>query len=220
MVVRMLFHPLTLVVIGANVLGAAMAVPQALKLVADRSVAGVSSAWAGVSAIVNAWWGVYGFGVRDWGIVPVSVVSVTAYLLIIVALVRFDPRPRWDVLRPAIGTATAIGVIPLAVVIVGGWSTAGVVLGALYGVQLAPAVLVVYRVADVSAVAVATWVIAFAEAVLWGVYGFARLDTGLVALGATGVLMSSLVLARLFVRRSRRARTGIGYGLPHAQAFA
>ncbi len=53
---------------------------------------------------------------------------------------------------------------------------------------------------------VATWAIAFAEAVLWGVYGTARADVGLVTLAATGVLMSTLVLVRLVLRRPRRLR--------------
>ena len=43
---------LTLVVIAANVLGAAMAVPQARKLLRTRRTDGVSVTWAAVSATV------------------------------------------------------------------------------------------------------------------------------------------------------------------------
>jgi uncharacterized protein with PQ loop repeat len=56
---------LALVVIAANVLGAAMAVPQARKLLRTRRTDGVSVTWAAISVTVNAWWGVYGIGVDD-----------------------------------------------------------------------------------------------------------------------------------------------------------
>ena len=218
MLLAMLFEPLTLVVIAANVLGAAMAVPQALKMRRDRRVDGVSAAWAGTSATVNAWWGVYGIGVRDWGIVPVSLVSVIAYLTIAVTLVRYTRGSGWIAARSMVGATVAIGLIPLAVVLLDGWATAGIVLGALYGVQLSPAVVAVYRASDVSGVSLATWVIAFVEAVLWGVYGVAAVDPGLMALATTGIFMSTLVLVRLVVRRPRRAGVGTVFGLDLAAA--
>lgn len=212
----MFVDTMTLVVIAASVLGGAMAVPQALKLRRDRRTDGISPAWAGISAAVNAWWGIYGIGVGDWSIVPVSVVSVMAYLVIAVALVRFRANPWAGVLRPMLLTTVAVAAVPLAAVLVDGWATAGIVLGALYGVQLSPAVVSVYRASDVSGVAAETWLIAFVEAVLWGVYGFGRLDPGLLALATTGVVMSSLVLARLFVRRPRRLHREVGLTLAPA----
>lgn len=196
---------MTLVVIAANVFGAAMALPQASKLLRDRNVDGVSMTWAAVSATVNGWWGVYGIGVGDVSILPVSIVSVLAYIVIAVGVVRFGTVPAGRLLRPAVAATVAVAVVPLVAVLLDGWATAGIALGALYGIQLCPAVIAVYRVADVSGVSLATWLIAFAEAVLWGVYGLARLDVGLMTLAVTGTLMSSLVIVRLFVRRPRRA---------------
>lgn len=191
---------LTVVVVAANVLGAAMAAPQARKLLRTRRVSGVSLIWAVISAVVNGWWGVYGLGVGDIAILPVSVVSVLAYLMIAVGVHRLGPGS----VGPALVAGAVIATVPIAAWWLGGWPAAGLVLGALYGVQLSPAVVAVYRAVDVSGVSVATWSIAFAEAVLWGIYGVARLDAGLVALATTGVLMSSLVLVRLFLRRPRR----------------
>lgn len=200
----MLFHPLTVVVIGANVLGAAMAVPQARKLLTERRAEGVSVTWATLSAAVNAWWGAYGIGVEDWSIIPVSVVSVTAYLVIAVAVVRYrtDRGPRH--VGTAMVVTAAVATLPAIALAIDGWATAGILLGALYAIQLAPAVVGVYRALDVAGVSIATWVIAFSEAVLWGVYGFARHDVGLLALAGTGTTMASLVLVRLFLRRPRR----------------
>ncbi len=203
-------NTLTLVVIAANALGAAMAVPQATKLLRERCADGVSLTWAAVSVAVNGWWGVYGLGVGDWSILPVSVISVLAYLVIAIGVVRFSTAPTWTLLRTAVAATLAIGAVPLVAVMLDGWVTAGIVLGALYGVQLSPAVVTVYRAIDVSGVSLATWLMAFAEAVLWGVYGLAHLDVGLITLAATGTFMSTLVLARLFVRRPRRSYHQVG----------
>ncbi len=216
----MRFEPLALVVICANVLGGAMALPQALKLLRDRRIVGISPAWVGISVTVNAWWGAYGVGTHDWGIMPVSVVSVMSYLVIGLALTRFASGPGRTVALPMFGAALASAAVPLVVLLLDGWTTAGLVLGAMYGVQLSPAVIAVYRAADVSGVAPATWLIAFVEAVLWGGYGFARTDLGLVALGVTGLVMSSLVLARLLIRRPRRATAGLGFGIEPVGALA
>lgn len=209
-------QPLTFVVIGANVLGGAMAVPQAVKLARERTVAGVSPAWAGASATLNGWWGVYGVGVREWSIVPLSALSVMVYVSIAIALLRFRTSSRSPLLRPMIAAGVGAVVVPSIALVVDGWTTVGLVLGTLYGVQLSPAVFAVYRVHDVTGVSPATWLIAFGEAVLWGVYGFARNDVGLLALAVTGVSMSSLVLVRLFVKRPRRDRVPIEFGLAPA----
>ena len=203
MLCRMELSTLTLVVIAANVLGAAMAIPQARKLLRTRRTDGVSVTWAAISATVNAWWGVYGVAIDDYSIVPVSAVSVVAYVAIAVGVVRFSSvTPRTSVV-PSAGAVAAVSTIPLIALALDDWTSAGIVLGALYGVQLSPAVFAVYRAVDVSGVALATWVIAFAEATLWGVYGFAGADAGLVTLAATGVVASSLVLVRLLLRRPR-----------------
>lgn len=198
---------LTAVVVAANIVGATMAIPQARKVRLSRRVDGVSPVWAAVSTAVNAAWVPYGLAVGDVGIIPVSVVSVMAYVTIAVGICRFGTDPAPQVLTRMVGSGLGILVVPATVLVVRGWAAAGVTLGLLYGVQLAPAVVAVYRSADVSGVSAATWVIAFAEAALWGVYGFGRLDPGLMSLAASGMFMASLVLARLVVRRPRRDRT-------------
>ena len=194
---------LTFVVIAANVLGAAMAIPQVRRLLRTRRTDGVSVAWAAVSAAVNGWWGAYGVATGDHSIVPVSVVSVVSYVTIALGVVRFSPVTPRSLVAPVAGAVLIVSTVPVIALVIDGWATAGITLGALYGVQLSPAVVAVYRVVDVSGVAPATWTIAFAEAALWGVYGFATTDIGLLTLAATGVIASSLVLMRLFLRRTR-----------------
>ena len=92
----MLVSGLTFVVIAATLLGGAMAVPQAAKIVRTASIDGVSGTWAAISMTVNTWWGIYAIGIADWSIFPVSVISVMAYLVIAVAVIGHTPfgRPR------------------------------------------------------------------------------------------------------------------------------
>lgn len=189
------------VVVAASVLGAGMALPQAWRIIRTGTVHGVSPTWAAMSAAVNAWWVVYGLGVDEISIVPVSIISAIAYLAIACALVRFGAS-RLVLRRLALGSLVAL--VPLPVLLLDGWTSAGLVLGAIYAVQLSPAVRAVYRSSDISGVSAATWGLAWLEAMLWGVYAMPRRDLGLLALAATGLLMSSLVLVRLFVRRPRR----------------
>lgn len=204
MLIGMALDPITAVVVVANLLGGAMALPQAFKLVRSRRVDGVSPVWAGISASVNGWWAAYGWATGDFGIVPVSAVSVMAYLAIAGCLVRFGPAGAGRT-AATIGTSVLVAaVVPLLPLATGGWVATGIVLGALYGVQLTPAVVAVHRAPDVSGVSAATWGLAFLEAGLWGVYGVARLDAGLISLAVTGLTASALVLARLFVRRPQR----------------
>ncbi len=200
---------LTLVVVLANVLGAVMALPQAHKLLRNRSVEGVSVTWAAASAAVNACWAVYAVGVGDLGILPVSIISVGSYTAIGLGIVHFSPTPATRLLLPATAAAVVVTTIPLLALLVGGWLAAGLALGALYGVQLLPAVVAVYRAVDVSGVSAATWVLAFVEAALWGVYGYTIRDAGLLTLAGTGLGMSSLVMARLVVQRPSRLRVAL-----------
>lgn len=208
----------TAVVVVASVLGAGMAIPQALKLVRSRRVEGVSTAWAAMSAMVNVWWAIYGFGGGDWAIIPVSVVSVMAYLAVMMALVRHGDAAVGGVVVRMMASAVAIGVIPLPALWLGGWPAVGVVLGVLYGVQLMPAVVAVYRSLDVSGVSATTWVIGWVEALLWGIYGLAVLDAGLMTMAVVGVAMASAVLARLFVGRPRSQQSDLVPALGLARA--
>lgn len=184
-----------LVVVAANVLGAAMSLPQVVRLLRTRQVSGVSPAWAALSVVTNLWWLAYGVGVGSWAIVPVAAVSVLGYTAILAALAAFGGlvSGRTGVLVPVL----AVAGLPALGLVLGGWAAAGVVLGALYAVQLAPAVLGAYRAADLRGVSGGTWGIAWLEAALWGVYGIAAGDAGLLALAVAGLAMSSLVLARL-----------------------
>lgn len=193
-----------ILVVGlANLLGAAVATPQAIRLFRLRRVEGVSSAWVGISLGINAWWIAYGVGAGDssWAMIPVGAISVTAYLVIGLALVRFSHRPRRSVLVGLAVPAVIGSIVPLPALYLGGWPATGVVLGAVYGVQLLPAVIAVYRARDLTGVSVTTWVMTWSEALLWGLYGIGPRDAGILTFAATGLVMSTAVLVALMIRR-------------------
>lgn len=198
------------VVALANILGGAVAIPQVARLIRHRRVDGVSTLWAGSSVGINLWWIAYGLGAGDssWAIIPVGVISTIAYLLISVNLVRFSNRPRASVGASLIVPAVIGMALPFPAFLLGGWPATGITLGTVYGFQLLPAVIAVYRSRDTSGVSVPTWIMAWTEALLWGMYGFGPRDPGILAFAATGLVMSSAVLVGLFIGRSPE-RTGL-----------
>lgn len=185
---------LTSIVVAATVLGSWMALPQARRLARTRRVEGVSSTWIGVSLAINAWWLAYGVAAGVWALVPVSSISLVLYA-----------TTAWYFLASAGGRGApgmalgvfGLGMIPLPFLVLGGWELAGVAVGLSYGVQLLPAVVASLRTSALSGVSSTTWIIAFAEAALWLVYGLAVGDVALTLAGLVGVLMASVILARL-----------------------
>jgi uncharacterized protein with PQ loop repeat len=192
---------LNAMVFCATVLGSGMAFPQARKIFRTGRVEGVSAAWAGVSAALNAWWLVYGISEGVWAVVPVSALSLALYLIIAVLIVR---RAGPSSLTAIVRGGVALGMVPAPFLLVGGWQLAGTVVGLCYGLQLLPAVVEAYRNSDLVGVAAGTWVIALVEAGLWLAYGSVVADPALIAGGASGVAMSALILARLAAVDGRR----------------
>ena len=185
---------LSSIVVVATVLGSWMAFPQARRIARTRRVEGVSSTWIGVSLAINGWWLTYGVAAGVWALVPVSFISLvlyatTAWYFLASAGSRGVPGMVLGVL--------GLGMIPLPFLVLGGWEFAGVAIGLSYGVQLLPAVVASLRTSALSGVASTTWIIAFAEAALWLVYGLAVDDLALTLAGAVGVLMASIILTRL-----------------------
>ncbi|MDX2381395.1 MAG: hypothetical protein QNM02_16740 [Acidimicrobiia bacterium] len=189
----------TATVIVATLLGSSMALPQARRLYSTRRVEGLSAAWIGVSVALNAWWLVYGFAQNVWVLIPVSALSVLLYLSI---GAMFIHTTGWASLRQMFAAGVALGLLPLGFLAFGGWVVAGVVVGLCYGLQLLPAVVAVYRSDAVEGVATGTWLIALVESLLWLLYGLGVADVALIAGGSSGVVMASLILARLHVVRS------------------
>ncbi len=191
---------LNFLVVIATVLGSWMAFPQARRIARTRRVDGVSATWIGVSLAINGWWFAYGLIAGVWALVPVSIISLVLYGVIAWFFVRSVGRPALPGL--ALGVF-GLGMIPLPFLLVGGWEFAGVAVGLSYGVQLLPAVVASLRTSALSGVSSTTWIIAFVEAALWLVYGLGVGDIALTLAGLVGVVMSSVILARLAVTGHR-----------------
>ena len=185
---------LTIVAIAASVLGSGMALPQALRLFRTGRTDGVSPTWIGVSLAINAWWTAYAIAVSLWALLPVATVSIVLYAGIAVAYSRASETSG---VPGILAGAFLLGMVPLPVLIAGGWELAGLAVGLCYGLQLAPAVVTAYRTRELLGVSTGTWVISFVEAALWLGYGFGVGDFALVAGGVSGIVMSAAILVRL-----------------------
>lgn len=191
---------LNLLVVVATVLGSWMAFPQARRIARTRRVDGVSATWIGVSLAINAWWLTYGLVAGVWALVPVSIISLLLYGVMAWFFVRSVGRAA--VAGLALGVF-GLGMVPLPFLLVGGWELAGVAVGLSYGVQLLPAVVASLRTSALSGVSSTTWIIASVEAALWLVYGLGVGDVALTLAGFVGVVMASVILARLAVTGHR-----------------
>lgn len=202
---------LTTLLILANVLGATMALPQAVRLRRTGRCDGVSGGWAGLSLAMNLWWLAYGLALGLWSLVPVSAAAAALYLVIVVTWIRM----LGPVAIGHIALGVAVGLFPVPFLIAGGWSVAGLAIGIGYGVQLAPAVVTTFRTRYLHGVAAGTWLMAWVEAAIWLVYGWTLGDGALLIGGASGIVLATAVLARLAVtghRPFRVARPAWAFG--------
>lgn len=191
---------LNLLAVSATVLGSGMALPQARRLARTRRVEGLSATWIGVSVAINGWWIAYAIAARVWVLLPVSIISVALYLTIGVFFVRSVGRAAAPGLLVG---SLGLGMVPLPFLLGGGWALAGVAVGLCYGLQLLPAVVAACRTRLLAGISAGTWLIAWTEAMLWLGYGLGVADAALVAGGAVGVVMASVILTRLAVTGHR-----------------
>lgn len=183
--------PILLVV--ANVTGVGMVVPQVLRLRRLQTTAGVSAVGVGVGIAMNLCWVTYATAQQLWGLLPVAVGGALLYTTVAFLLVTIDGR---RILAP-LGRGHVISVIPLAGFLGWGWAGAGLAIGLLYGAQFAPALVSAVRSTSLEGISTAMWLMAWVEAAIWLVYGFAEWDHALIFGGGGGTVVASLILARL-----------------------
>lgn len=186
----------TLLAVAATVLGSAMGLPQARRIVRTRRVDGVSAAWIGVSVALNGWWIAYAVATGLWLVLPVSAVSLAFYATMAIVFIRTVGVR--SLLGLGVG-AGLLGMVPLPFLLGGGWTLAGVAIGLSYGLQLLPAVVGVYRTRRLGGVSVGTWTICLLEAVLWLGVGLGVADLPVIVSGITGAAMAAMILVRLAV---------------------
>jgi hypothetical protein len=174
--------------------------PQVRKLAATRDAAGVSWSWAALTSVNNAAWSGYFTMARYWtALIPSFSATLLAGTLAVMLTRQGLARPRSAML---IGTWAAMlaGACGLA-----GRTGLGALLTAAFILQVTPSIWIAYRTSHPTGVSAGTWLLILGELSCWLTFGLHKLDPRLITLGATGVIASALMLARI-LRRGNRLR--------------
>lgn len=180
----------------AVVVALAHPVPQVVRVLRTRSVAGVSATTTWLGGVINAAWIAYGVA---RGIVPVAVLSsayVVGYVTVAVLLVRRGNRR-------GIGSGLLASAALVALVLVGGWGVLGTVLALAVLPQFLPQVVESWTAADLTGLAPGTYLLAFLDGVVWGGFGVVTGDGPLMLYG---VVMCAVAVAVLVPRQRWAAR--------------
>lgn len=180
----------------AVVVALAHPVPQVVRVLRTRSVAGVSGPTTWLGFAINSAWVTYGVA---RGLLPVAVLSgayVMGYVVVGVLLVRRGNRRGIGA-----GVLAAIGLA--ALVVVGGWAALGTVLALAVLPQFLPQVVEAWRADDLTGLAPGTYLIALVDGLVWGGFGAVAGDRPLVLYG---VIMCSVAVAVLVPRYRWAAR--------------
>jgi uncharacterized protein with PQ loop repeat len=173
--------------------------PQILKLRATRDTAGVSWSWAALTSLNNGAWIAYFALERYWtALVPATSATVLAGVLALLLIRRSQAALRPSVL---IGTWAVLLVAAYPVV---GRAGLGTLLTAAFFVQVAPSLWTAYRTARPTGISSGTWLLILGELSCWLVFGLYKSDPRLITLGVTGVIASTLILARIHHTSKRK----------------
>ena len=184
----------------AAVLAVPQFLPQLARVRRSGTTAGVSWSWAALTSVNNAAWLAYFALSGFWtALVPAISATVLSGLLAVELARRGGGMPK----RPmALASAWAVALTAAAAF---GREGLGSALAVAFLLQVAPSVWTVYRSPDTAGVSRGTWLLIFGELLCWGVFGIHEADPRLIVLGATGVVSSLLVLARVSWPRAGRA---------------
>ena len=184
---------LSLLPLAAAVLAVPQFLPQLARLRRTGETVGVSWSWAALTSVNNAAWAGYFALSGFWtALVPAISATVLAGALAVLLARRAARLPR----------RSAALVLTWAVLLTGaaglfGRAGLGTALAAAFLLQVTPSVWTAYRADHPAGIAAGTWLLIFGELLCWGVFGVYEHDPRLIVLGATGVLASLLILARV-----------------------
>ena len=171
--------------------------PQLSRVRRTGTTAGVSWSWAALTSVNNAaWLGYFALSGFWTALVPAVSATVLSGLLAVMLARRGGGMPK----RPAVlVVAWAVALLAAAT---SGRTGLGSALAAAFLLQVTPSVWTVYRARDTTGVSRGTWLLIFGELLCWGMFGIHEGDPRLIVLGATGVVASLLVLARVSLPRA------------------
>ncbi|MFP5322421.1 MAG: hypothetical protein ACLGIC_11325 [Acidimicrobiia bacterium] len=171
----------------AVVLALSHPVPQVVRVLRTRSVAGVSGPTTWIGFTVNVAWMTYGIA---RGLVPVAVLStayVAGYVVVGTLLVRGGNRR-------GIGTGVVAAAALAGLVAVGGWGLLGTALALAVVPQFLPQVVEAWTADDLTGLSPGSYVVGLADGVVWGGFGLVAADRPLVLYGAVMVSVATAVL--------------------------
>jgi uncharacterized protein with PQ loop repeat len=182
--------------VAAAAFGVPQFLPQVLRLRATHDATGISWSWAALTSVNNAAWIAYFVLSGYWtALIPAGSVTVLAGVLTIMLTARGKAQPQ---------SLAGIGAWAAALAAVGGLAGRtglGTLLTAAFVVQVAPSLWTAYHTARPSGVSAGTWTLILGELLCFLIYGWHESDPRLIALGATGVAASTMMLARIFWTR-------------------
>lgn len=178
--------------LAAAVFGVPQFLPQLLRLRATRDAAGVSWSWAALTTVSNAAWTGY-FALSWYWVALVPSCSVT---LLAGALTALLSR-RGQASKRAMALPAGWAAVLAAVGVASGRAGLGTLLAAAFAVQVAPSLRAAYRTPRPTGISAGTWALILGELACFLVYGLHESDPRLIALGATGITASVLMLARV-----------------------
>jgi uncharacterized protein with PQ loop repeat len=181
-----------------------LAVPQFLPQLARvrraGPTAGVSWSWAALTSVNNAaWLGYFALSGFWTALIPASSATILSGQLAVVLARRGGGVPK----QPLVLTSVW-AVLLFTATLAFGRTGLGSALAVTFALQVTPSVWTVYRSEDTAGVSRGTWLLIFGELLCWGVFGIHEADSRLIVLGATGVVASLLVLARVSWLRADR----------------
>lgn len=171
----------------AVVLALTQPVPQVVRMLRTRSVAGVSGPTTWIGLAVNVAWMAYGVA---RGLVPVAVLSgayVTGYVVVGTLLARGGNRR-------GIAWAVVAGAAMASLTLVGGWAQLGTVLALAVVPQHLPQVVEAWTSRDLTGLSRGSYVVGGLDGLVWGGFGVLVADGPLMLYGAAMCTVAVAVL--------------------------
>ena len=171
----------------AVVLALTHPVPQVVRVLRTRTVAGVSGPTTWMGLAVNVAWVSYGVA---RGLVPVAVLSgayVLGYVVVAALLVRGGNRR-------GIGWALLAGAAMAGLAAVGGWGLLGTVLALAVLPQFLPQAVEAWTSDDLTGLSPGTYLLGLLDGVVWGGFGLVVGDGPLMLYGAVMCTVATAVL--------------------------
>nr|BFE73617.1 hypothetical protein GCM10020092_069180 [Actinoplanes digitatis] len=176
----------------ATAFGIPQYLPQIRKLRRTRDPAGVSWSWAALAGVNNAAWFAYFAASGYWtALVPSTAATLLATTVAVLLTGLGCGSAR------AAAAVCAWAALLAGAAAVAGTRGLGTLLVAAAAVQVLPSVVTAYRTRRPTGVSASTWLLTLGEVCCWATYGLYRGDPRLIALGATGITASLLMLARI-----------------------